>query len=538
MIAAAQQQVASLEGTVVRGNTKEPVRKAQVTLEASGDKHDSALVATTDEAGRFRFAAVEPGEYDLTAEKAGFLDGSYGAKTIDEAGSLLRVSGGERMQDLVLLLFPGASISGQVLDADGDPVSDDQVILWTREKRRGGMRPSHADQTASNHRGEYRFDGLPPGTYYVAASNAGSRGYAARRVPVDSSGNVTKLYDLTTFYPGALSLAEAQGVTVESGQEQSGIDIRIRRGPVLSVKGRIAAISDPAGRYTLSARVDDGAGWASEQAKILPNGDFVFPALPPGKHRLTLSHQGPNGLQMIGRAEVELTDQDVMGVVIAPFKPAQVRVRVLMEGEEDRPLTTGSVFLNQGEDPDDRRDQLMQYQPQDGAFTINNIPPGKYQVWFNNAPDGYLKSVQSGDRVLDADAVEVGEGAAIDLLMTFSKNVASLSGDVELPADQPKAPVEVLALPEEPGELAKPRNRSSGRADQSLHFSVDKIRPGKYRAFAVEDIDYDLWSNPDFVRLMAGNGVEVELHEKEQATEHLKVITKEEVEAARKRLGL
>lgn len=235
MIAAAQQKVASLEGTVVQGNTKEPVRKAQVTLEASGDKHDSALVATTDEAGRFRFAEVEPGEYDLTAEKSGFLDGSYGAKKLDDGGSLLKLSAGDRMQNVLLLLFPGAAISGQLLDADGDPVADDQVILWTRGKRRGGMRPSHADQTASNHTGEYRFDGLPPGTYYVAASNAGSWRYAARRVPVDSSGNVTKVHDLTTFYAGALSLAEAQGVTVESGQEQSGIDIRIRRGFLLEV---------------------------------------------------------------------------------------------------------------------------------------------------------------------------------------------------------------------------------------------------------------------------------------------------------------
>ena len=140
--------------------------------------------------------------------------------------------------------------------------------------------------------------------------------------------------------------------------------------------------------------------------------------------------------------------------------------------------------------------------------------------------------------MLDADAIEVGEGASLELLMTFSKNVANLSGDVELPADQPKGPVEVLALPEELGELAKPRNRSFGRADQSLHFSIDRMRPGKYRAFAVQDLDYELWSNPDFVGLMADKGVEVALHEKEQTTVHLKVITKTEIEAARKRLGL
>ena len=543
IMAAAQQparedkQFASLDGTVVQGVTKEPVRKAQVMLELSGEGHDAALVATTDEAGRFHFAAVQPGEYNLTAEKSGYLDGSYGAKALDDAGPLLKLSGGDRMQDVVLLLFPGATISGQVLDADGDPVADTQVILWTREKRGRMMHPSHANQTATNRSGEYRFDELPPGMYYVAAS-AGSWGYAARRVPVDSSGNVTRVHELTTFYAGALSLAEAQGVTVESGEEQSGIDIRIRRGPTLSVKGRIAGMGEPAGRFMLSAGVDDGAGWSSEMAKILPNGDFIFPELPPGKHQLRLSKQGPNGLETVGRAEVELTDQDLTGVVITPFKPAQVRVRAVMEGEEERPLTNGSVFLNQGDDADDRRNQLMQYQPQNGVFTINSVPPGKYQVWFNGASEGYLKSVESGGRALDADAIEVTDGAALDLLMTFSKKVASLSGDVELSGDRPKGIVRVAAEPEEPGELGKPGRAGFGRLDQASHFSIDRMRPGKYLAFAMEDLDYELWSNPDFVKLMAGNGVEVELHEKEQATVHLKVISKEEIQAARRRLGL
>ena len=50
-----------MEGTVVHAVTKEPVRKAHVVLELSEGAHDSSLVATTDEAGRFRFADVKAG---------------------------------------------------------------------------------------------------------------------------------------------------------------------------------------------------------------------------------------------------------------------------------------------------------------------------------------------------------------------------------------------------------------------------------------------------------------------------------------------
>jgi hypothetical protein len=140
-IAAAQQtipdgnQAALLEGTVVNALTKEPVRKAQVALELSEGAHNSEMVATTDETGHFRFADVKAGRYELKAEKSGFLDGSYGQTKADEEGSLVKVGNGDHVQDLKILLFPGGVISGRVLDADGDPVSGDEIVLWTRSRK-------------------------------------------------------------------------------------------------------------------------------------------------------------------------------------------------------------------------------------------------------------------------------------------------------------------------------------------------------------------------------------------------------------------
>ncbi len=95
------------EGSVVHAVTKEPVRKAHVVLELSAGAQDSALVSTTDEFGRFRFADVKAGRYKLTVEKSGFLDGRYGADEPEDEGSLLKVAGGDHMQDLTLRLFPG-----------------------------------------------------------------------------------------------------------------------------------------------------------------------------------------------------------------------------------------------------------------------------------------------------------------------------------------------------------------------------------------------------------------------------------------------
>jgi hypothetical protein len=525
------QENAAVEGRVVNSMTREPIRKAQVTLELSQDAHDSSLVATTNEAGRFRFADIKPGRYELTAEKAGFLEGKYGRAKPEDQGLLLRVADADHLQGLTLVLFPGGTISGRVLDVDGDPVADNEVVLWSRDRRQGKISNSRSSVTNTNFAGEYRFDGLSAGTYFVSAS-AGTWGSAIKQVEVDSAGKPTRLHDLKTFYPAALSLADALAVHVESGQQQAGLDIRIQRGLTLSVKGRIAASAGSLANYTVSARVDVGNGWTSEAGKILPNGDFEFAALPPGKHSVSLLINGPNGWKVVGESDVTLVDQDLVGVMIAPFKPAQVRVKVVMEGAPDEQLSVGVVSLLPAEKAWTAVNMPMQHVPHNGIYVLDDVAAGKYQVWFSDMKGYYLKSVRSGERLLSAGFVEVTEGATLDLLVTFSRNVASVGGDVALGES-----VHVLLVAND--EDALPQRKCLGAAmDQSGHFSVGDLRPGRYLAFAAEEDDCDLWENGEFVRALQSAGVELELHEKEHATIHLKPIPKDETDSLRRRLGI
>jgi hypothetical protein len=533
---AATDQLSIVEGTVIRAATREPVRKAHVTLEQTPGEHE-ALVASTDDQGKFRFADVKNGRYNLTAEKIGFLESAYGAKKPDDDGALLKVAKGEQTAGITLLLFPAGSIRGQVLDPDGDPAPNCQAVLWTQSARRGEKKVSRGQEANCDREGNFRFDGLDAGTYYVSAVD-GSWESGSRKVSVDSAGKQSRIHSLATFYPAALSLKEAQSVTLEGGQEQIGVDIRIQRGALFSVRGRIASDLSSLSKYSVLARVDEGAGYTSEGSRVAPNGEFVFAGLPPGRYPLKLTEPGPNGLRTMGETEVELTDHDLTGVVITPFKPARVRVRVVIEGEEDTPLTTGSVFLHSARTSDDFASQLIAYMPSNNMFNFDSVPPGKYRIWFNNASGCYLKAIQSGTRILDSPLVDVSEGAALDLQMIFSRNVAVLGGDVELPPqDQPAPPVHVVVISEIPDEPAEQKQRWP-RLDQSLHFSIENTRPGKYLAFATEDDDANLWNNEEFISLVQPDAMEVQLQEKEHRSLHLKLIRKEETEGIRKRLGI
>ncbi len=229
-------------------------------------------------------------------------------------------------------------------------------------------------------------------------------------------------------------------------------------------------------------------------------------------------------------------------MTIVPFKPAQVRVRVVKEGEEDKPLIEGGVMLKPVEQDDGTRHMVVGSMVQNGVYLLDSVPPGRYQALFPGVSDCYLKSVQLGVRNLDPNSIEVPDGAVLDLLLVYSRSVAALSGDIEItqpPAQdsaQPQRPIEVLLIAED--RLPRWDGFRSVTPDQTLHFSTPHVAPGKYLIVATQDGDSALWNNDSAFKAFQSQGVEVELHEKDNATIHLKLIPKDDTDRVRRELGL
>ncbi len=74
---------ASIEGVVISEITKEPLRRAEISLYRSGKNasmmggDNLAYSAVTDASGKFRIENIEPGEYNLNHRKAGFIEGLH-----------------------------------------------------------------------------------------------------------------------------------------------------------------------------------------------------------------------------------------------------------------------------------------------------------------------------------------------------------------------------------------------------------------------------------------------------------------------------
>jgi hypothetical protein len=128
---AAVPQQAAVSGTVLEAGSNTPVAGAQVTLMSFAlgpqlGRPRETLVATTDQNGRYRFDALEPGRYRVSVQKAGFA--TMLGLGLPEA----TLKAGERKTDLNVTIQRGAAIVGRVLDENGEPIANANVMAWRR----------------------------------------------------------------------------------------------------------------------------------------------------------------------------------------------------------------------------------------------------------------------------------------------------------------------------------------------------------------------------------------------------------------------
>jgi protocatechuate 3,4-dioxygenase beta subunit len=246
---AAVPQPAAVSGTVFEPGSSMPVAGAQVTLMSLAfrpqpGRPPEPLVTVTDQNGQYRFDALEPGRYRVSAQKAGF------ASMLGPGLPEMTLTAGERRTELNVTIQRGAAVVGRVLDENGEPIANANVMAWRRPPilngaaapARLGLIPAGA-VAQTNDLGEFRLFGLAPGDVYVQANSRPDFGRSA-------SPRSTVL--LATYFPGTADVVGAMPIALVAGQTSGEITINMVSAPAFQVTG---IVTDEGGRPVGNALV-------------------------------------------------------------------------------------------------------------------------------------------------------------------------------------------------------------------------------------------------------------------------------------------
>jgi hypothetical protein len=442
---------------------------------------DSPFKATTDQDGKFRFAGVPPGNYQLMPAVSEFVisdnERAWGLTVV--------VSEGDSIVGVDFDLVRGGVITGKVTDADGRPVAEETVNLLDDSGRSANWSMSRISRT--DDRGIYRVFGVRPGRYKVSV---GSESFGPLRST--GTGRIVPI----TFYPDVPDAAKATVVEVGEGTEATNIDITLAAAPrTFSVSGRVvdAETSKPITNVTISlmkimiidarSRSSQGGGTGVLSKS---NGEFTLEGLPAGKYSISIAPPPESNL----RAEsvsFDLVDEDLTGLLIKTTTGASISGTVVLattpNRKNDGPAPTSlSVYLENAAEGFSFN-QYSQIKA-DGSFQVGGLNAGK--VGFSVeafGPFGDGKRIPilriERDGVVQANGLQIQAGEHITgVRVVVAYGGGSIRGVVKVENGTLPPDGRLLVHVAKVGDSSP--SGSGTEADARGRFLIDALAPGTY----------------------------------------------------------
>jgi hypothetical protein len=513
-------------GGVVRNAwSKAPIRRAVVTLDTTGPRPMEA-VAYSDNNGAFGFSGVPAGSYYICARFRGYGRACYGGA--NEPGRPvpeLTLTNGEARRDVLLAMLPEGSVSGTVVDGDGDPVANAQVQLLRPVYERRTLHWRPGPTTSTNDRGEYHVSFVIPGDYRVLATRAYQ---IATRIQPDVTNGQKQPDEVyaVQFYPGASSIDAAASLTLSAGADLKGIDFTLETVPQVIVSGKVEVPEElrEAGAITVTLVPVSSAVRSEQTTSVASAPEYRFSLnTVPGKYRLVATSRGDADYRTVQTVEVGATPEDIT-VKLTPGAPLAGKLQLEGAGAKEAgpyriELVSGDDIPLQGEPPS--ADVAA-----DGAFEFDSVVPGIWDINVSPLPEGaYIKSMRLGQQDVLTEDMELKTGTRAPLNIVLSMNGATVTGNVLEPssAETPNASpssktprhdgrVMVLLAPEGKWENVLSFYQLVA-SDSHGHYQFKSVTPGKYRVFAFDEMQGQEYWKPGFLTPFQGAGTALEAGE-------------------------
>jgi hypothetical protein len=512
----------SLEGTVINGVTREPVRKAQVTLVPG-----NVPPAITDANGRFIFRKLPPGTYTLYTQHPEFpliVSGLAGTTPL-----MVTLGPQEKKSELVLALTPGASISGRVLDQDDRPLSGCTVQTLQFAAGPGASRLQATRAETSDDRGEYRIHGLARGHYYVSVQCSQPLPMAHGLVRRGAEAELPEQRYAAEFYPDSPDPSGASRVMVAVGANVTGIDFHMHATSAVTVRGRINGDAEALSlnpQVELLSRDPLLSGMLRFTATVnAQTGAFHISAVPAGAYTLVATARD-KGHVYEARIPVDIGAEPPRPIDLPLMPGGEFTGSIELEGDPPKPQVENLRIRLTPLDGEFSGSWPEAKVETDGTFSLSGVVAGRWCLRVEDARM-YVKSLSVSGQEVHGCAFNAFPGSGGVMRAVVSTKLANVEGMVSgMPPQQPNS-VLLILVSEEADAQGQPRTM---RASADGHFSMTGIEPGRYRLYAAAGMEATaVQQNLRVLKALEGRAARVELEAGGRATTQPELIPGEDI---------
>jgi len=503
----------------VDSTTKKPILEAVVTLSTAGDGRPMDAVAWTDEQGRFGFGFLPAGPYTLKVNKDDYVESVFGRRSNKPPGIIV-LAPGETRTDFVIRLVRVATISGTVLDEDGDPIPNATIKLF----RRSFVQGEHARR-------------------FIGGWAAVTDSHGRYTVPVEDSvefllaaswmeGGIPQQYVRPPqFYPGVADPPDATRFSPHPGEHIGAIDFRLVRRPALTLSGRVMLppgiqVGDDSFRLRVTSAANPFDAIRAENLgpTVWPH-YFAIGSLTPGTYTVT-ARLSAGGRQYKATRRVQIGDDAVVPELNLTLEPGiELTGQVSVVGPDAAKHPVQYVTLVSTTD-DIRATQTLRVPvTSDGGFRFPNVVADSWDVGVAPIAEGsFIKAIKLGDEDVLMRPMEITSSTAAQLKIEVSTRGATVEGDVSDPGDRP-ARAEVILAPT--GKYRDmPRFYRSVTTGANGHFKLTGIPPGSYKLYAFEQAPGES-GDAEALSAYEKLGVDLDLKEGQNFSQNLRLINAE-----------
>jgi protocatechuate 3,4-dioxygenase beta subunit len=561
-----------LSGVVVTADqSPTPVRSA--TISATDVAGRTPETTETDENGRFSFAGLPPGRYDVSAIKAAYLKTSFGMMRPERTGTPVTLAVGEPMVSVTLRMWRGAVITGVVTDSRGRPLPT-TVVAARRFQFVNGIRTlatATAGSTTTDDRGIYRIFGLPPGEYAVLTPTVGfGRGAAPTAARQTTNADIERalrgarggnptggapapasspsaLAYAPVYFPGTPVALQATPVRVETGEERSGVDFSVPLVPIATVAGSIAlpnGVAPGTLQFTVSLTARSAPGdlvlWRPTTTDA--KGTFTIGSVTPGEYilsaRATQKVVDPNftgtSLGWWASSPIFVNGADIAGVTLALESGITISGRVVFDGVQTPSADVVAVSVRLTPRGEQVSSQAFgaSVTAFPGPFTIPGVVPGEYSLSatlisrVGSATGWTLKGVSVGSQDVSDLPFTIAPGFPVGpVTVAFTNRRTEITGVLQDAAGRPAPDFFIVVLPTDrafwlPGSrrIVHARPATDGR------FTIVGLPAGDYVLAATTDLVPADLLDPTFLgQLLETPVVNVSVKDGEKVTQNIRI---------------